>query len=232
MPACVTAVAAGRPLRPVWQNALGGLTFEVGVGAERCFVKWTPTTSGIDLTAEAARLAWAAPFSSVPRVLAEGSDDLGSWLVTTGLPGESAVSARWKADPERAVLAIGRGLRALPDALPVPSCPFYWSLETRLADVRRRAAAGALDPARWHRSHQRLTVRHALAVLADAPPIGRLVVCQGDACAPNTLLLPDGRCSGHVDLGALGVADRWADLAVATWSTAWNVGSLGARDAG
>ncbi len=40
----------------------------------------------------------------------------------------------------------------------------------------------------------------------------RLVVCHGDACAPNTLL------------GALGVADRWADIAVATWSTRWNYG--------
>ena len=28
----------------------------------------------------------------------------------------------------------------------------------------------------------------------------------------------------HVDLGALGVADRWADLAVAAMSTEWNYG--------
>lgn len=34
----------------------------------------------------------------------------------------------------------------------------------------------------------------------------------------------DGGVTGHVDLGALGVADRWADIAVAAMSTEWNYG--------
>ena len=63
-----------------------------------------------------------------------------------------------------------------------------------------------------------------LELLADPPPIDRLVVCHGDACAPNTLIGEDGECSGHVDMGQLGVADRWADIAIATWSTTWNYG--------
>ena len=50
----------------------------------------------------------------------------------------------------------------------------------------------------------------------------RLVVCHGDACAPNTLIADNGTCSGRTDLGAMGVADGWADLAIATWSTVWN----------
>ena len=33
-----------------------------------------------------------------------------------------------------------------------------------------------------------------------------------------------GVFSGHVDLGSLGVGDRWADLAVVTWSAVWNYG--------
>jgi kanamycin kinase len=56
----------------------------------------------------------------------------------------------------------------------------------------------------------------------DVPSPDRLVVCHGDACAPNTLIGDDGRCCGHVDLDQLGVADRWADLAVATMSLGWN----------
>ncbi|MGH6611992.1 MAG: phosphotransferase, partial [Burkholderiaceae bacterium] len=48
------------------------------------------------------------------------------------------------------------------------------------------------------------------------------VVCHGDACSPNTIIAPDGRPAGHVDLGSLGLADRWADLAVASVSLDWN----------
>lgn len=59
--------------------------------------------------------------------------------------------------------------------------------------------------------------------VGDAPPhADRLVVCHGDSCAPNTLMTDDGSWSGHVDLGDLGVADRWADLAIATLSLDWN----------
>lgn len=63
-------------------------------------------------------------------------------------------------------------------------------------------------------------------VPAGAPPRdGGPVVVHGDACAPNTLVGLDGRFAGHVDLGDLGVGDRWADLAVASLSLPWNFGA-------
>ncbi len=48
------------------------------------------------------------------------------------------------------------------------------------------------------------------------------MVCHGDACAPNTMISDDGEWCGHVDFGDLGIADRWADLAVALLSLSWN----------
>ncbi len=80
------------------------------------------------------------------------------------------------------------------------SCPFDWSATSRLALLTPAQRAG----------------------LDEAPPIDRLVVCHGDACSPNTLIDDDGRYCGHVDFDQLGVADRWADLAVATLSLHWN----------
>jgi kanamycin kinase len=234
VPQVVREAAAGRAVSAVWENMLGGLTFRIGEDGDHGrddrgpglrYVKWAPAGSGIDLAGEAARLRWAAAYTPVPEVLDVGCDAAGSRLVTAGLPGENAVTDRWKREPATAVAAIGAGLRAFHEALPVAACPYDWSVGGRLADIGHRASAGRIDPRDWHDDHRALTgVDQALDVLADAPPIDRLVVCHGDTCAPNTLLTDDGRWSGHVDLGSLGVADRWADLAIATWSTRWNYG--------
>ena len=221
-PARVVKIAAGREPRLVWHNE-DALTYEVGAAADRCFVKWSPNTSSLDLGAEADRMTWAGAFHPVPRVLARGTDDEGSWLVTAALPGRCAVDPRWKDEPRTAVRAIGEGLRAMHDTLPAVGCPFSWAAELRVEESRRAAAAGLIDPARdWQDEHRHLTIARALELIADIPPVDKVVVCHGDSCAPNTLLTDDGRWSGHVDLGGLGLADRWADLAIATWSTIWN----------
>jgi kanamycin kinase len=162
-------------------------------------------------------------FARAPRVLDTGADDTGAWLVTSPVLGESAVSERWRHQPAEAVAAIGRGLRHLHDHAPVSECPFSWSLESRLQVVHQRIRREA-SSAHWHPDHRALSVDSAVAILDAPPSVDLLVVCHGDACAPNTLVTELGAWSGHVDFGALGTADRWADLAVATWSTEWNYG--------
>src|ERR1039457_5106481 len=97
------------------------------------------------------------------------------------------------------------------ESLTVNRCPFSWSADVRLAELRRRVSEGRIDPTSWP--------------AAGPPPVDQLVVCHGDSCAPNTLLTDDGRWSAHVDLGALGTADRWADLAIATWNVTLNYGT-------
>lgn len=200
LPSGLVDLVDGRPTRTVWCNELGGLTFEVGEGSRRCFIKWAPAGSALDLVAEEQRLLWAAPHARVPTVIRSGSQVDGSWLMTSPIEGRSAVDPHWVARPQQAVRAIGAGLRLLHDRLPVESCPFSWSVADRLAGVGE-----PVEP-------------------REAPPVDRLVVCHGDPCSPNTILADDGSVAGHVDFDALGVGDRWADLAVATMATQWNYG--------
>lgn len=210
VPRAVASIARGDAIEAVWLNEAGGVTFRLtSVHGGVRFAKTSRISAGGGgLSAEAERLAWAAQYARVPEVLENGTDDEIEWLVTRGLRARSAVDERWLRHPEVAVRAMGRGLRALHEALPVDDCPFDWSVDERLA----RATAGA-------------TSEIAESMTAQQPPIDRLVVCHGDACAPNTLLTDAGEFAAHVDLGRLGVADRWADIAIGAWSTEWNFGA-------
>lgn len=165
VPSVVRELARGATLFPVWENQLGGLTFRTDDGR---YVKFGPRDAETSFEAEAERLAWAGRFTPVPEVLARGGDRTHEWLVTAALSGESAVAPRWITDPATALRAVGEGLRALHDALPVAECPFDWTVSARIANARARGIRVPDD-------------------LREPPSVDRLVVCHGDACCPNTL---------------------------------------------
>ncbi|MEZ0493090.1 aminoglycoside 3'-phosphotransferase [Kineococcus sp. TBRC 1896] len=195
-PPAVAAVPA------VWVNAAGGTTFRLQRPGGALFCKWAPAGVGLDLAAEAVKARWAARWLPVPDVVETGAGVSGSWLLSRALPGRSAVDPDWLARPEVVVPSLGRALRRWHEELPVSGCPFDWSVPFRL----RRAVRD-------------------VSGLREPPAVDRLVVCHGDACAPNTLLAEGtGEAVAWVDLSGVGVGDRWADIAVATMSLDWNYG--------
>lgn len=224
VPADIVDLTAGSELELVWHNELGGLTYRWRAPEGDRYVKWVRAGSGIPTSEEAARLRWAAPFATVPPVVDVGSSPEGSWLVTEAITGRSAVDDRWLADPRTAVIAIGEGLAALHEQLPYEPCPFDWTTTGRLASALERKGDDPFARTHWNEEHLPLTDGEVLARLRDVPDPDP-VVCHGDPCAPNTLIGDDGRWCGHVDFDELGRGDRWADLAVAAWSTEWNYGA-------
>lgn len=187
--------------------------------------------------AEAERIGWAEAHLPVPSVVEHGVSELGGgsgetsdeadiveWLVTTAVSGCDATNDRWSSDVPSLVRGLAEGLRLFHRA-PVSACPFDFRLDAALEHARRRVEAGIVDPVRdFHEEFAHLSVDEALERLeANRPRTENLVVCHGDYCLPN-VLLDAWRPVGFVDLGELGVADRWWDLAVGAWSVAWNVG--------
>ncbi len=178
------------------------------------YLKWVPYAAACpDPLAEADRLVWAGSFTDVPRVLDVGHDARGSWLLTAavevgGTVATSAMEPRWRALAERSAIAVGVGLRRFHDALPTDTCPY-------VRTAQMRVTALTTDPTAPLTAAERTAIR---TTLGSPPPIDRFVVCHGDATVPNTLLDHVGRFAAHVDVGDLGVADRWSDIAVTTRS--------------
>jgi kanamycin kinase len=167
VPAVVSRFANGREVRAVWVNEDGGVTFRLGSAvpgaAGREFIK-VANTGSTDFAGETRRLRWAGAYVTVPRLLGCGIADGCAWLRTAALPGRSAVHPRWLATPDVAVRAIGAGLRTLHDRLPVPSCPFDWSVTSRLTMLspRRPGAPGRATAGRsaGGLSRRRLRTQH------------------------------------------------------------------------
>jgi kanamycin kinase len=176
------------------------------------------------LRQESERMVWAAPYLPVPTVVAQ--QDLGgtSVLLTEALPGRDATHETWRSDLPALVRALGRGLRAFHEGVGEEWCPFRFDVGRALAHVEARVRSDDIDPTGFHEQHAHLTPAAALAELeARVPAAEDLVVCHGDYCPPN-MLLQDWRVTGFVDLGELGAADRWWDVAVGAWSVGWNFG--------
>jgi kanamycin kinase len=208
-----------------WPESATTWRLEDGHGATR-FLKvgradrWP---NGVD---ECVRLRWARPFLAVPEVLDCGTDETVDWLLTVGVHGTDATRHPFGANPERLVPTLAQGLAAFHDAAPVEACPFDFTITTAVAHVHKRAEQGAINPdEHLHPEHQHLSVAAAINRLEQlAPSEEDLVVCHGDYCLPNVLLDAGGSLTGYLDLGELGLADRWWDIAVGSWSVTWNLG--------
>lgn len=177
------------------------------------------------LADERDRMVWARKRISVPEVLDYGMEGDTEWLLMAPLHGASAATDEMKADKEWIVRTLAHGLRAFHERLDPAECPFDFRNDAALAHVRARIEAGIYDDGyEFHEAFEQYSPSEAFARLeAMRPDTEDLVVCHGDYCFPN-ILLDEGQITGYLDLGELGVADRWCDVAVGAWSTTWNVG--------
>ncbi len=168
----------------------------------------------VDLRIEAERLSWLrAQGIPAPEVL----ESRRTLLVTRAVPGLTAADL-WPAGMRpRVVAALARLTREL-HSLSVEDCPFDRRLDAVIAQaLEADVDLGDLDPERLGWSRDRLLEE----LLGQRPENEDLVVCHGDLCLPNVILDPDSvEVTGVLDVGRLGVADRWTDLAIGTRSLA------------
>ena len=177
-----------------------------------------------EVTAEMVRLRWLGQHWPTPEVRGFVSVGDEAWLLMSAIPGLTA-QQELEARPEGRVAvatSLAQHLRGL-HALSVDLCPFNAQHPLRLLQARERIDAGQVDQSDFDDERAGLTPEQVFAQLADLLPMDSdLVVTHGDYSLDN-ILLHEGRVTGVIDVGRVGIADHYQDLAIL-----WNgLGELG-----
>ncbi|WP_413797072.1 APH(3'') family aminoglycoside O-phosphotransferase [Streptomyces iranensis] len=184
------------------------------------YAKCVPAADAAELKAEHDRVAWLSGQGvPVPRVLDWHSGDAGTCLVTSAVSGVPADQVA-AGDLWRSWERIADVVRRLHE-VSVAECPFRRDLDAMVSVARDIVARDAVNPEFLPVEQQQIPTAELLGRLTRQIPrlreqgVADTVVCHGDLCLPNIILDPQTLdVSGFIDLGRLGPADRYADLAL------------------
>lgn len=220
-----TLVASGFPeeslsFQIIEHGNSGDVIARVSTPVEAVVKAAAPTRIGVEgLRREIAALAWLDGRCGAARLIWSGEVEGRPAMLTSALPGV----ALHELPAERAEAGLVAGIEALArlHALSVAACPFDERLVVKLAEARRRLDLGETGPADWDPDGTGAPVEALWAEMkAMAPAEEDLVVTHGDASLPNFMV--QGGRAGLIDLGRMGVGDRWCDLALFLRSAARN----------
>lgn len=209
-----TEITLGQSDARVWRITLGA--------GNVVFLKAERQHALAELMGEYDRLSWLTTMGfKAPRIVDAAEENGFSWLLLTAVPGKDLT--HYLDDPATYIRVYSQGLKRM-HALDPSTCPFDHSIEARLIEAERRVTAGLVDEGDFDAERLGWTAREVLDWLR-ANPISEdaRIVTHGDASTPN-ILAEDGRFSGMVDCGRVGVADVWQDLAIACRSIRDNIG--------
>lgn len=180
------------------------------------FAKCCATPGVTELRDERDRAEWLAGTNLPAATVADWLESAeGACLVTTAVPG-IAGSELPESLQLKAMESLGRILRELHS---LRDCPFERPLASVIATAEDVVRRDAVNPAFLTDEWRLLKPSELLdRVLAERPSIeagAELAVCHGDACLPNVFFDPGTvEVTGLIDVGRLGIADRYSDLAL------------------
>lgn len=171
---------------------------------------------------EYARLNWLCSAGiAAPQALNISNTKTSCWLIMECVPGCNAVASN--DEPATKVSAVAEALIRL-HALSTSTCHYDETLSVKIASARENILNGLVEEHDFDEDHRHMNAHQLFAELMSIKPtVEDIVVVHGDASLPN-FILTDGRLSGVVDCGKIGLSDRYQDLAICCRSIRLNLG--------
>lgn len=193
----------------------GGAVYRLHGKAPNLFLKQGRDAVADDITDEMVRLRWLAVYMPVPRVVHFVRTPDEAWLLMTAMRGKTAYQVL-ESSPGAGpgvVDALVRFLRQM-HAIPVNVCPFNSDYAFRLSRARARIDAGLIEVDDFDEEREGWTAEEVWEAMHTLLPLWPdPVVTHGDFSLDN-LLIHEGEVVGCIDVGRVGVADRYQDLAI------------------
>ena len=204
------ALLKNRTLSPVSVGLSGASVF----CCEDAFLKIQPLSE--EAENECAALCYLKNLFPVPECLFYGVKGGIAYLFTSRVSGKMACDPSRMKEPRLLTECLAEALKARWRIDPA-GCPLKTNTEKKLRLARRRAEEGLVDLTQTDPdTFGKTGFRDPLALvewLEDHFPEEDAVLSHGDFCLPNVFFDEKG-LTGIVDLGRMGIADRWQDIAL------------------
>ena len=169
-----------------------------------------------DTVAEYEMMKWLENKLPVPKCLYHLVENDTDYLLMSRIAGKMSCDDEYMTDAQTVVKILADGLKRLWQ-VDIKACPMNRTLESKLAEAKKRVDAGLCDIEDWKDSaggaHGFNTPMELYNWLSNNRPNEELVFSHGDYCLPN-IFVKEHELSGFIDLGHSGVADKWHDIAL------------------
>ncbi len=154
----------------------------------------------------------------IPEVVEYAVEDGFGYLLMTRIQGEMCCSPYYMEHSNEMIALLAEGLHRL-WSIDISDCPVERSLEAETEKALHCIRSGCvsretLSEFGFETAEEMLHWLETHSVQYDP------VLSHGDYCLPN-LLLKDGEISGYIDIGGIGIADRYSDI-VDCWNSLKN----------
>ncbi len=176
---------------------------------------------------ERSMVAWLAGRLPVPEIPAYCVEENRAYTLMTRIKGEMLCTEKYLTNPELLTELVAEGLKLL------------WQVDVTQCPYRTSRLEERLKAARWNVEHNLVDLDNVdpetfgeggfanplelLEWLEQNRPEEDIVLTHGDFCLPNIFAVGN-KISGFIDLGKLGPADRWQDIAIVMRSLKDNLG--------
>ena len=159
---------------------------------------------------------WLENKVTAPKCICDYSENEKNYLLMSKIPGKMSCDDEYMQKPGLLVSTLAEALKKLWET-DISDCPVKNDLSTMLKNAEFRVEQGLVDvddaePETFGRNGFK-NPEALLHWLYDNKPEEDLVLSHGDFCLPN-IFIDDGKFSGFVDVGRMGIADRYQDIAL------------------